>query len=226
MMSRATSAVRLALLVPAVLQLCGCAAVVRYLVPRAPTAGQSVRVFMTDSNPPLRTGRLVALTDDSLVLERDSARSLAESGAVAGRLALALDGVDEIDVSQGMHRNLVSGVLIGGVIGSLGGLTVLCLRIGDCLGHGERDLQASTIMLVAVGAGVAVGGTIGVFVRSERWDEVPLSVLHRVRVDPLTPSALRLQAGLRLYPALLGRRGSSRRQCDRSSADGFCRDAP
>lgn len=202
-LSRARVACRLALLVPLSLQLSGCAVLRQLLVPVPLAAGQRVRVSLPSSSPPSRTGRLLALTEDSLILGRDSTTVARDPGAVSGRLALSLDSVDAFEVSRGVHRDVVSGVLAGGILGSLGGLVLLCARIQDCLGHRETDLpgnQAAAIMMISAGAGVLIGGTLGFFVRGEQWDPVPLNQLGRDRVAPSPQSALRLKVGFSLFP--------------------------
>ena len=170
-------------------------------------AGQRVRVTVSTASPPTRTGRLVALTEDSLILGRDSMAPVGAPGTVAARLALSLDSLDDFAVFRGIHRDGLTGALIGGVVGSLGGLALLCTRIHDCLGHRETDLPASqavTIMLVSAGAGVLIGGTVGFFVRGEHWDDVPLDQLERQQVAPSPQSAMRLEVGFSLFPALAG----------------------
>jgi hypothetical protein len=150
----------------------------------------------------------MALTEDSLILGRDSTTAARDPGAVTGRLALSLDSLEAFEVSRGVHRNVVTGVLVGGILASLGGLALLCTRIHDCLGHRETDLpgnQAVAIMMASAGVGALIGGTLGFFVRGEQWDAVPLDQLGRERVGP-PPSALRFKVGFSLFPPFPGPR--------------------
>ena len=175
------------------------------LIPGPLAAGQRVRVNLSSASPPTRTGRLVALTEDSLILARDSTAIFPDPGAVNGRLALSLDSVDAFGVSRGIHRNILPGGLVGGILGSLGGLAIICTRIHDCLGHRETDLPASqfsTILAASAVAGIVIGGAVGAFVRTEHWEDVPLNELGKRRVAP-APSAVRFQVGLSLFPAFL-----------------------
>jgi hypothetical protein len=151
----------------------------------------------------------VALTEDSLILGRDSASAFTGPGAVFGRLAFSLDSVEGFEVSRGIHRNVVNGGLIGAILGSLGGLAILCTRIHDCLGHRATDLPASqavTIMLVSAGTAAAIGGTVGYFVRGEHWEGVSLDQLGRQRVAPPPQSGMRLAVGFSLFPPFPGPR--------------------
>lgn len=203
-MSRPRAAFRLALLLPLTLQLSGCGTLLAFLIPSPPVAGQRVRASVPDWSPPTRTGRLVALTDDSLILGRDSTTGSADAGFVGGRLALPLDTVEQLEVSKGVHTNVVQGALIGTVLGSLVGLALLCPRINDCLGHRPADPplgQVLGIMVGSVAGGVLVGGTVGAFVRSEHWDLVPLDALRRAREMSSAGAGMRLQVGLALFPA-------------------------
>jgi hypothetical protein len=182
------------------------------LFPAPPVAGQRVRVNVPSADPPTRTGRLVALTGDSLILGPDSTAVAPDGGAVRGRLAVSLDSVDALGVSRGVHRNVLSGALVGGIVGTLGSFAVLCTRIHDCLGHRDTDLplgQFFTILLASAGAGVAIGGTVGAFVRTEHWDDIPLNELDKLRMAaPPAQSAMRVQVGFALFPALLGAHGA------------------
>jgi hypothetical protein len=209
-MRRAKLVVRLALLLPVTLQLCGCGPFGALVaVPGPLAAGQRVRVSMPDSAPPTRIGWLVALTRDSLILGADSSVERTGVGRVTGRLALSLDAVSQLEVSSGVHRDVLAGALLGGLFATFGGLAVLCTRIHDCLGRGDTDPpvgQGFTLMMISTGAGVVVGGTVGAFIRSEHWDVVPDQDLNNERVAPAAPSALRLKAGLALFPAFLGPR--------------------
>jgi hypothetical protein len=188
------------------LQLCGCVSVRALLaLPGPPAAGQRVRVSLPDSTPPTRIGRLVALTHDSLILGTDS--TVGRAGV--GRLAFSRDAVSQLEVSRGVHRDVLSGALLGGLFATFGGLAVLCTRIHDCLARGNTDPpvgQGFTLMMISTGAGILIGGTVGAFMRSEHWDVVPDQDLNRERVAPAAPAALRLKAGLALYPAFLGPR--------------------
>ena len=203
-MSRPSAAFRLALLLPLTLQLSGCGTLRAFLIPSPPAAGQRVRVSGEDWSPPTLTGRLVALTDDSVILGRDSTIATVGAGFVTGRLALSLDTIEQIEVSRGVHPNVVRGALIGTALGSLVGLALLCPRINDCLGHRPADPPLGQVLGIMVGSmagGMLVGGTVGAYIRSEQWDLVPLDALRRAREASFAGTGMRLKVGLALFPA-------------------------
>ena len=206
-------AVRFALLLAASTPLAGCVSLRSLLgIPDPLVPGQRVRVTVPDSTPPRRTGRLLALTRDSVVLGADSTGAAGED-RVTGRTAFARDSVSQLEVSRGIHRDVVTGTLFGSLVATFGGLAILCTRVHTCLGRGTTDpplSQGFTIIMVSVGTGALIGGTVGAFLRSEHWDPVPDQDLSAERVGPQPPD-LRFQAGLRLYPAFLDSRRSSRR---------------
>ena len=209
-MIRAGVAARLALLVALSPPLAGCATLHALLIPGPVKAGQRVRVTEADSNPPVRTAKLVALTDDSVILGPDSLAVPAGAGAVTRRLALPVGAVSEFEVSRGVHRDVLAGALIGTVVGSVVGLVALCTRVHDCLGHGSADAPVGPslgLFGASVAGGLLIGGTVGAFVRSEHWEEIPLDQEHAGRdARPLhTP---RLQFGVALFPSFLGAGGT------------------
>ncbi len=214
-MTRARAVPGLALLVALTLQLEGCATLRQLLIPAPLKTGQRVRVTVPDSNPPTLTASLVALTEDSLVVGPDTMSPSASPGVVARRLALPLDAVSELEVSRGIHTNVVAGSLIGTVFGSLVGLAALCTRVHDCLGHGDKDAPLGPslgFIGIAVGGGFVLGGTVGAFVRSEHWDQVPLTGPSSELVGQSAHAGPRLEVGVELFPSFLGpRRAGSER---------------
>ena len=129
-------------------------------------------------------GRLVRLQSDTLTLD-----------AAASTRSYSVRALSRVEISRGTRSHRLAGagagLLVGGGVAfallHTGGSTSLCDRSAnqDAIGSSE------CIGLAALGglAGAGLGAIIGGFVRSERWQDVPL---ERLRVS------LRPQAGSRL----------------------------
>lgn len=128
------------------------------------------RVRVTAPGCGLRGGAtgLSALRGDTLVLENTEC---------------PMATVTRFEVSRGQKSNLMRGAGIGfaaGVVGTLVGCLGGSCEFGD---NGVyTDLRPEFAIAVGLMGGV-VGGIIGYFVKTERWEEVPLD---RLRVS-LTP---------------------------------------
>jgi hypothetical protein len=133
-------------------------------------------------------GRLVLLQADTITL------AAAESTTSYG-----VNAIRRVEVSGGLRSHRLAGAgagfLVGGAVAyallNTGGSTSPCDQSAnqDAIGSG------ACIGLAALGgvAGAGLGAIIGGFVRTERWQDVPL---ERLRVS------LRPQAGSRLGVAL------------------------
>jgi hypothetical protein len=145
--------------------------------------GRRVRVFVPASDDYVRVATLVALTADSIVLERAPARSEWDAPSpVRSRTTLPLGAVGRLEVSRGFQNHLEEGLVAGAIGGG-----VLAIAVGDCHGDGlgfycHHD-ERMPFAFVPV---VLLGGFLGSRIETERWDEVSLDEVHRLRVG-LTP---------------------------------------
>ncbi|MEJ2370041.1 MAG: hypothetical protein P8Y07_04225 [Gemmatimonadales bacterium] len=131
-------------------------------------------------------GRLASLTGDTIEIEEGDSRS-----------AHPLESLSRVEVSAGTRSHWLAGAAIGFVVGgtvayvalSSGGSTSICDRSAnqDAVSVGECIALAT-----AVGGlpGFGLGALVGTFIRSERWQEVPLNRL-RVSAGPAPGAGLR-----------------------------------
>ncbi len=136
-------------------------------------------------------GTLTRLSGDTIVVEADDSRS-----------AHPLESVSRVEVSTGTKSHWLTGAAIGFVVGgtvayvalSSGGSTSICdqsanqdaASVGECIA-----------LSTAVGGlpGFGVGALVGTFIRSERWQEVPLNRL-RVSAGPEPGAGFRLAVSI------------------------------
>jgi len=127
-------------------------------------------------------GMLAEITGDSIVL------TLNENGS---RLGVPLDSIARVEVRQGRKSRTLIGAGIGAAAGGLSlALASTCSPGGDC-GEGEWRLG----LLVGTVAGAGIGALAGAFIKTDRWEEVPLSQL---RVSLAVPRSGRWGVGLSL----------------------------
>ena len=151
-------------------------------------AGDRVRVMAPSVSGSPFVGTFAAVEADSLVVH---------DSVDIWRLSLA--SVEQVDLSRGRKSHTLLGAGIGFLVG--GGVAVALLYTGGstslCDQSANQDAMnpGECIGLTALGgvAGAGLGAIIGGFIRTERWQGIPL---ERVRVS-LTP-----QAGRRLGLAL------------------------
>lgn len=96
-------------------------------------------------------------------------------------LRVALTQVTRLDVHRGTKGNAGKGALIGGsVLGAAGlGLSILFVAGGcefvdssGCDGSGPAVIAIGTA--ITFGAGALLGAVTGAFIKSDRWEEVPV----------------------------------------------------
>jgi hypothetical protein len=149
-------------------------------------AGDRVRVMAPSVSVSPFVGTFVAIEADSLVVH-DSVHTW--------RLSLA--SVEQVDFSQGRKSHTLLGAGIGFLVG--GGVAVALLYTGGstslCDQSANQDAMNSgeCIGLTALGglAGAGLGAIIGGFIRTERWQGIPLKRL-RVSLRPQSESRLGL----------------------------------
>jgi hypothetical protein len=134
--------------------------------------GTRVRIASGDS---LTVGHVFQSTADSLVIGRD----------LGGRLAFSWNDIDRAEYSAGMKSNAGRGALMGAGLMSFLAISAIILdgvdddsddsswgSAGDW-DYGPAIAIIVLPMFVALGAGA--GALIGLMVRTERWNVVPIS---------------------------------------------------
>ena len=126
--------------------------------------------------PPRQSvGTFWAWQADSLIMERNG-----------NALALPLDAVTKLEVSQGQKSNTLEGAIVGLLIGgvAVGAIAIAtyeeCEGGWGCIGDFGPGFAALVGGLVGGLGGVVVGALIGSEIETDRWREVPLD---RVRVS-------------------------------------------
>jgi len=144
----------------------------------APEPGARVRVTAPDVGINKQAGRLTAVGADTLIMDT---------------LRVAVASVTKFEVHRGRKSNARKGALIGGSVLGAGGLGLSILWIaGGCedwsssydgceVGEAAAVTAATTAITFGVGAGL--GALIGAFIKSDKWEEVPLDRL-RVSIVP------------------------------------------
>jgi len=138
-------------------------------------AGERVRIsvssFIKDQTPYQSqekfTGVVVAFHNDTLVLNIEGD---------CDSVAIPFRSIEKIEVSRGRKSNWLTGL----VIGSIGG--ALTLGLIATQEAGKESQTAGTYFLegAAVGGLVfgVVGTGVGAFIKTERWEEVPLEKIR------------------------------------------------
>ena len=127
--------------------------------------GARVRVTAPDCGIDEQAGTLQPSRGDTLVLA-DGTRCLRSN-------------VARFEVSQGRKSNVGKGIgygaLVGGVVGSIVAASDQASCTSWCVTEGSVAFIGAIIFAVP---GAFVGGIVGAFVKTERWEEVPLDRLR------------------------------------------------
>jgi hypothetical protein len=125
--------------------------------------GGTRRTCQTDS------GLLVTVTANSLAVAEGTDETV-----------FALDSVSSLEVSSGKRRRVGRSMLIGSAIGGgVGALIGAIYFANDCSESGVCSLAGAAVgAIVGVPLGLLVGGVAGAFVKTDRWEEVPLDRLR------------------------------------------------
>lgn len=135
-------------------------------------AGQHVRAAVGGQ---WQYGTLLRAVPDSLIL------GVGKHGDE--RLALPLSSILRLEVGAGRKGHPITGLLIGGSIGVLGGAVAgnaLCTSSGGFLEPDCADAPVPEIVGGAIGGLVlgGVGALIGWAIKSDRWEEISLQSLQ------------------------------------------------
>lgn len=141
-------------------------------------------------------GSMVRLVTDTIVLAAGDSTSATTS-------AYDLNKVSRVEVATGKKSHWLPGAAIGFVVGSAaayaalasGGSTGICDQSAnqDAISSGECVALSA---LVGGVPGFGLGAVVGLFIRSERWRDVPADQL-RVGFGPGPGSALELSIVIR-----------------------------
>ena len=117
-------------------------------------------------------GNLVAMTSDSVVLN---------AGASNERLSVPRDLMTRLRVTSGQRGRAGRGALIGTLVGvgagaGFGIASCAMLETG-CYEPPTGAVALGTGIFGGI-AGVLVGATVGAFIKTDRWEEVPLDRLR------------------------------------------------
>ncbi len=126
-----------------------------------PEPGSRVRVTAPDIGVDKSVGRCLELSDGSM-------QFAPESGAVP--VTIPFVSMTGLQVSRGRKSSVRKGALWGGLIGG---------AVGVAIGASMEveDFGTEGFALAGVVAGAVIGAPIGAFIKTERWDEIPLDRL-------------------------------------------------
>ncbi len=145
--------------------------------------------------PPRQSvGTFWAWQADSLIMERNG-----------NALALSLDSVTKLEVSQGQKSHTVEGAIIGLLVGGVAGAAIGYASYQECepqgeffsciLDFGPEQSALGGALVIGLGGGV-VGALIGRSIKTDRWAEVPLDRV-RVSLGPQRDGRLGIGASVR-----------------------------
>ncbi len=144
--------------------------------------------------PPQSVGTFWAWEADSLIMESNG-----------NALALPLNSVTKLEVSQGQKSHTVEGAIIGLLVGGVAGAAIGYASYQKCepqgeffsciLDFGPEQSALGGALVIGLGGGV-VGALIGRSIKTDRWAEVPLDRV-RVSLGPQRDGRLGIGASVR-----------------------------
>lgn len=164
------------------LLLSGCA--LWYNAPLVPplVPGQRVRVTIPSVGMKQQVATLAALSADTIVL-----RDVVPGDSM--RWATPLSGVSYFERSRGVHSAAGAGAAIGGVAGGVFGYIAVKQSRDACnkatYGYWPFCALEEPVYGFFAGSlvGAGMGAVVGLFIRSERWEHIPLALLRRLHVE-------------------------------------------
>ena len=164
--------------------------------------GQRVRVMMPSAGIGLATATMVGMRGDSIVLAGLAPDTASASRAAGGaQRVLPLAGLGSLEISHGVHGNPVWGAVYGALAGAAAGAALGSAATHDCGSWSFYGFSSDCVYnggFLGFVAGAGVGAFIGSFVKSEKWERVPLDQLHRLRIGLIPQPAGRLGLGAAL----------------------------
>jgi len=131
----------------------------------------------------LQPGQRVRVTVPSLDLSKhqDTFQRVAGDTLVLSSAGYALPDVTRFDVYAGRKSHLWLGAGIGLLAGAITG-AVTWTSIGDCGFVDDSECRFYGSLLFG-GVGAVAGGVVGLLIKTDRWEEVPLDRL-RLSIAP------------------------------------------
>jgi hypothetical protein len=140
-------------------------------------AGDKVRVYVPASEDYVRIATVVALSGDTLVLDRWPSRSAAApAGAASARIGLPLGAIGRLEVSHGRRQHIEVGLAAGSLVGVVAGY----LACGPTWGFDFGCEHPEMLYIVAVPVALA-GAALGTR-WTEDWEDVPVDGLRGLRL--------------------------------------------
>ena len=143
-------------------------------------AGASTEIV---AHEPLASGSRVRVTAPDCALRGEAAtfRALRADTLVLETTECPLVSVTRLDVSRGQEAHAIGGFLVGAGLGLVGSLAV-CNFTDPCQVFSDNDIRGDVVTVSGLMGG-ALGGITGYFIKTDRWEEVPLDQL-RVSLAP------------------------------------------
>jgi hypothetical protein len=155
--------------------------------------GDKVRVHVPASEDYVRIGTVVALSGDTIVLDRWPSRPVAAlTDATSARFGLPLGAIGRLEVSHGRRQHIQAGLAAGALVGVVAGY----LACGPTWGVAYGCEHPEMVYIVAVPIALA-GAAIGTR-WTEDWQDIPLDDLRRLRVGLVLQRGGRLGLGASL----------------------------
>ncbi|MCU0621092.1 MAG: hypothetical protein MUC69_06275 [Gemmatimonadales bacterium] len=126
-------------------------------------AGQRIRVTVPALQLDRQVGSLRWLDRDSVVIDTD-----------LHRLAMAPGQVSRLDVSRGRKGHTLLGLGIGAAVGLGAGFLLFQPGSSQCTGSGDYEENCMLYRAGVMVGGAVAGALAGTFIRTERWEALPL----------------------------------------------------
>lgn len=108
----------------------------------------------------------------TLVGADQAALTVALEGRDAGQQKFARSEIAKLEVSRGRKRNVLQGALMGAAVG-------LFVDLAGTSGEGQNPCDFGACVILPL-MGAAAGALVGVAVKTERWERVPIEAVRVV----------------------------------------------